>query len=449
MHDIMTNMDKLKEIFNDSISRNVIENNLYQKYNVKKGLRNEDGTGVLVGLTRICDVVGYQRDKDKKIDIEGKLYFRGYELQDLCNNMLPNYGFEEIAYLILFGKLPSESELKTLIKEIANNYQLPDGYIPSYILRYPSINVMNKIQRSLLMLYSTDPNPDDTSLENIFSQGISIVSKLIPIAIYAYQAKNHFFCNESLYIHHIDESLSIAENILRLLRPDKQYSQAEVAILNLLLIIHIDHGVGNNSTFTNSVIASTDTDIYSCFSASVGSLKGRKHGGANISSLKMMKAVIAEIGVYATDEEIENIILRILDKDFFDNSGLVYGIGHAVYTKSDPRARILVKKAESLAIEKNQLPSLNFYKRFESIAKKVLFAKKHKNICANVDFYSGLIYEMLKIPEDLYTPLFVISRSWGWLAHDIENKLYANKIIRPAGKYVGEINDYIKMEDRK
>jgi citrate synthase len=311
------------------------------------------------------------------------------------------------------------------------------------------MNVMNKIQRALLMLYSEDENADNTTVENTLKQGISILAKLTSIAVYAYQSKNHFFNEESLYIHQIDSSVSIAENILRLLRPNKEYLPEEVRILDLLLVVHIDHGSGNNSTFVNSVIASTNTDIYSSFSASVGSLKGTKHGGANISCLRMMDTIIREIGLDANDDQIEAIINRILDKKFFDGSGLIYGMGHAVYTMSDPRAMIIKHEALKLAKIKKQELRLEFYSRFENITKKVVMARKNINICSNVDFYSGLVYGMLDIPEDLFTPLFVISRSCGWIAHNIENKLYANKIIRPAGRYVGDLYEYVKMEDRK
>jgi citrate synthase len=442
-------MEDIIKIFNETEKYNEIPNELYSKYGVKKGLRNEDGTGVLIGLTKICDVVGYKIIDSKKIDEEGQLYLRGYKISDICENVSSNFAYEEVAYLVLFGKLPNLEQLNMFKKILAKNYQLPDGFIAQYILRYPSMNVMNKIQRALLMLYSEDENADNTTVENTLKQGISILAKLTSIAVYAYQSKNHFFNEESLYIHQIDSSVSIAENILRLLRPNKKYLPEEVRILDILLVVHIDHGSGNNSTFVNSVIASTNTDIYSAFSASVGSLKGTKHGGANISCLRMMDTIIREIGLDANDDQIEDIINRILDKKFFDGSGLIYGMGHAVYTISDPRAMIIKHEALKLAKIKKQELRLEFYSRFENITKKVVMDRKKINICSNVDFYSGLVYGMLDIPEDLFTPLFVISRSCGWIAHNIENKLYANKIIRPAGRYVGDLYEYVKMEDRK
>ena len=442
-------MEDIVKIFRETEEHNEIPNELYAKYGVKKGLRNEDGTGVLIGLTKICDVVGYKVIDGKKVDQEGHLYYRGYALADICDNLSGNYGFEEAAYLILFGKLPNREQLETFKKILSDNYQLPEGFIASYILRYPSMNVMNKIQRALLMLYSEDENAEDISVENTLIQGISIMAKVPQIAVYSYQAKNHFFNDASLYIHHVDSDVSIAENILRLLRPDKVYIPEEVKILDLLLILHLDHGCGNNSTFTNSVISSTNTDIYSAFSASVGSLKGPKHGGANISCLKMMNTIINEIGLRASDEEIENIIRKILNKEFYDGAGLIYGMGHAVYTITDPRSEMLKKEASKLAQIFKQDLRFDFYLRFEKITKKLMKETKGINICSNVDFYSGLVYDMLNIPEELFTPLFVVARSCGWLAHNIENKLYSNKIIRPAGRYVGDLYEYVKMEDRK
>lgn len=442
-------MNEIIKIFNETKKHNEIPNELYSKYGVKKGLRNEDGTGVLIGLTKICDVVGYKIIDDKKVDQEGKLYYRGYNLNDICDNMRTDFVYEEVAYLILFGKLPTSEQLESFKKILAENYQLPDGFISQYILRYPSMNVMNKMQRALLMLYSEDENADDTSVENTLKQGISILAKLPSIAVYAYQSKNHFFNDESLYIHHIDVGVSIAENILRLLRPNKKYLPEEVKILDLLLVVHLDHGSGNNSTFANSVIASTNTDIYSSFSGSIGSLKGTKHGGANITCLKMMNTIINEIGLDASDEKIKTVINKLLDKQFFDGSGLIYGMGHAVYTISDPRAMVIKHEAIKLAKIKNQELRLDFYIRFEALTKEIIMERKNMNICSNVDYYTGLVYNMLDIPEDLFTPLFVISRSCGWIAHNIENKLYSNRIIRPAGRYVGELYDYVKMEDRK
>ncbi len=430
------------EIFKKYISENKIPNELYKKYNVKKGLRNEDGTGVLIGLTRIADVVGYVRDsEDKKIDIPGELYYRGIPLQTLYEKVASSNqtGYEEICFLLLFGFLPSKKELTIFKRELRSKYDLPEGYLAANILKAPSINIMNKIQRSLLLLYSYDDNPDKCNVENILRQGLSIIAKLPAIMVYSYAAKRHLINNQSLLIHPVRHDLCIAESILYLLRGEDNYTQEEVKILDLLMIVHADHGAGNNSTFASLVVSSTDTDIYSSFAAAVGSLKGPKHGGANVTCKHMMDEVIKEIGLKASDEEILNIVKRILNKDFFDNRGLVYGIGHAVYTISDPRCILLKNKATEVAKMANKVDYFEFYKRFEDIACNYIKEVKGINISANVDFYSGLIYDMLKIPEDLFSPLFVASRAVGWLAHNIEEKINSGRIIRPAGQYVGGI----------
>lgn len=443
-------MPNILNIFQNAILENTIDNNLYTIHDVKKGLRNEDGTGVLIGLTRIADVVGYEKIDSKKIDAEGQLYYRGISIFDLAKNLDTHKicGFEEICFLILFGHLPNQEELDIFMKELQSLYTLPDGFLANNILRYPGMNIMNKMQRSLLMLYDTDENADDCSVENTFKQGLSIIAKMPAMLAYAYQAKAHVLHNESLYIHHPDTNASIAENILRMIRPDCKYTELEAKILDLLLVLHADHGSGNNSTFTNIVVSSTNTDIYSAFSASVGSLKGPRHGGANIANKNMMKAIIDEIGLDASIEDMRNIAYRLLDKDFYDQKGLIYGMGHAVYTLSDPRSVILKQQAQLLAKEKNMEKEFLFYSQFEQVAKEVIYERKHVHVCSNVDFYSGFVYEMMNIPEDLYSPLFVASRSVGWLAHNIENKLYCNRIVRPAGKYVGETIEYIPMEKR-
>ncbi|MBQ9841427.1 MAG: citrate synthase [Erysipelotrichaceae bacterium] len=443
-------MLNILNIFQKAILENTIDNNLYTIHDVKKGLRNEDGTGVLIGLTRVADVVGYEKIDGKKVDTEGQLYYRGISIFDLTQNLDKHKicGFEEICFLILFGHLPNQEELDIFMKELQSLYTLPDGFLANNILRYPGMNIMNKMQRSLLMLYDTDENADDCSVENTFKQGLSIIAKMPAMLAYAYQAKAHVLHNESLYIHHPDTNASIAENILRMIRPNCKYTELEAKILDLMLVLHADHGAGNNSTFTNIVVSSTNTDIYSAFSASVGSLKGPRHGGANIANKNMMKAIIDEIGIDASIEDMRNIAHRLLDKDFYDQKGLIYGMGHAVYTLSDPRSVILKQQAQLLAKEKNMEKEFLFYSQFEQVAKEVIYQRKNVHVCSNVDFYSGFVYEMMNIPEDLYSPLFVASRSVGWLAHNIENKLYCNRIVRPAGKYVGETMKYIPMEKR-
>lgn len=445
-------MDKrIEEIFKQAKITNNIPNEDYTKWGVKKGLRNDDGTGVLIGLTRIADVEGYQKIDGKKVDSEGELYYRGIKLTDIVRNIDADnfYGFEEISFLILFGHLPNREELEIFKEELRKNYELTPEFLSTNILNNPSMNVMNKIQRSLLMMYEYDDNPDDSSVENTLRQGLTIISKLPSISCYAYFAKHHLLDGGSLIIHHMEQDKSIAENILTLLRTDKKYTKEEAELLDLMLVLHIDHGAGNNSTFTDIVVSSTGSDLYSCMSASVGALKGPKHGGANMQVKGMLNQVITEIGLDASDSQIEDIVHRILNKDFYDKKGLIYGIGHAVYTLSDPRAEIIKEKAKEVAIANGLEKKFDFYKRFEKIAKEIISKEKNKSVSANIDFYSGLIYEMLGIPEDLYTPMFVCARAVGWLAHNIENKLYCDRIVRPAGKYVGEKADYVPMEERK
>ncbi len=441
--------EKIKEIFNQSVIDNNIPGEEYTRWNVKKGLRNEDGTGVLIGLTRIADVVGYKVIDGKKTSCEGELLYRGIKLTDITRNFDRSgiYGYEETAFLILFGHLPDREELEAFRSELAGNYELTTGFMNKYIFNDPGSHVMNKIQTLLLAMYESDDDPDDPGVENTLRQGLNIIAKFPSIMCYSYAVKHHQRDGGSLIIHHVDKNKSIAENILGMLRPDQKYTPEEAKLLDLMLVMHMDHGSGNNSTFTNIVVSSTDTDLYSSLSASVGSLKGPRHGGANISVQRMMDAVIGEIGFGASDEQIEDIIHRILKKEFGDGSGLVYGIGHAVYTLSDPRAEILKKKIEELY--RHDLKVFDFYVRFENIARRILKEERGKDVSSNIDFYSGLIYKTLGIPEELYTPLFACARTVGWLAHNIENKLYCNRIVRPAGKYVGSESEYIDLEDRK
>lgn len=429
--------DKIIEIFNEARLSNQIPHELYQKYNVKKGLRNEDGTGVLIGLTRIADVIGYRYVNGNKENCEGDLIYREIPIRKLCK-LLNNdrSGFEKTCFLILFGHLPNEIEFNQFQKQLQENYEITNEFLATNILRHPSNNIMNKIQRALLMLYSYDSNADDTSLEHTLLTGISLLAKMPAIISYAYQAKAHFFENKSLIIHQINPEYSIAENILHLLKPDGLFTKEEAHILDLLLIVHADHGSGNNSTFTNIVVSSTDTDLYSCFAASVGSLKGLRHGGANVTCKQMMDQIIDHISVNATDDEIDEIIQLIINKQFFNQKGLLYGFGHAVYTISDPRCEIIKDAAYDLAVQKNAVNHYNFYVRFENRVKNYFKQEKNRDICANVDYYSGFVYHLLNIPEDLYSPLFVCSRTIGWLAHNIEEKLYSNRIIRPAGKFI-------------
>lgn len=433
----------LKTILEHAIKDNQIDNELYSFYNVKKGLRNEDHTGVLVGLTQIADVVGYERADSKKIECEGRLYYRGYEIRDLMKifDFSHHRGFEQCSFLLLFGHLPSDAEMDLFLDYYRQNTALPQDFLELNILRMPGKNLMNKIQQAILMLYAYDDKADDITPYNTLIQGLSLMAKMPSIIAYSYQTKIHNFDDQSLIIHRVLPDESISETILRLTRSDGKYTQTEAEVLDSMLVLHADHGGGNNSTFTNVVISSTGTDLYSSMAGSVGALKGPRHGGANQAVVEMMKAVIQEIGYCEDEAVVRDLIERIVDKKFYDGKGLVYGMGHAVYTLSDPRSCILQEKAAILAKEKGMEKEFAFYQRFEKCAKEVLWEKKHKHVSSNIDFYSGFVYEMLNIPFELVAPLFVCARMVGWLAHNIEDKCYCDKIVRPATKYVGTIKE--------
>lgn len=446
-------MDKniyLAQFYGKSQNYTNIPSAWYKKYGVKRGLRNEDNTGVLIGLTRVADVVGYQRDDaGNKVDTDGILYYRGVDIKELVTKERhQGFLYEEACFLLLFGYLPNQQELERFCTILQDSYDLPEEFLEMNLLRLPGKNLMNKLQHSLLTLYNYDPDPDNTDVYQTLRKGLNIMSKLPSIACYAYMSKIHYYDRQSLVIHYPRKDYSIAENILYMLRPDSKFSEKEAKLLDVMLFLHADHGGGTNSTFTNVVVASTDTDIYSTMVSSIGSLKGPRHGGANVKVADMMDRVIADVGLNATDEQLNEVIHRILARKFENRSGLVYGFGHAVYTLSDPRAEILRHFCGIVAKEKKQEDIFNFYKRFEKAAIKVLTEEKNAHMCSNVDYYSGLAYTMLGIPRDLFTPLFVISRTVGWLAHNIENKLFDNRIIRPAAKYVGDLMDFVPMEDR-
>lgn len=439
----------IAQVYGKSMNYTDIPNHLFKEYNVKKGLRNEDGTGVRVGLTRVSDVFGYDFKDGQKINAPGRLYYRGYSLDDLvAGKGDSHYGFEEVCFLLLFGYLPNKAALANFSNAIKDSYALPEEFLEKNLMRTTSPNLMNTLQTMVLMLYNYDEDPDNTDVYQTVLKGLNILAKLPAITCYAYQNKIHHYERESLFIHYAKKDYSIAENFLHMTRQDSQFTPDEANLLDILLMIHADHGGGNNSTFTNVVVSSTGTDIYSSMSASIGSLKGPRHGGANIRCSQMLKAVIDEIGFNASDKKIREITQKLLAKDFYDHSGLIYGLGHAVYTESDPRANILKNCCESLARKKNRTSEFEFLTRFEAIAKETLFERNGRTVSNNVDFYSGFAYDMLQIPKDMFTPMFVCSRTIGWLAHNVENKLYDGKIMRPATKYIGETMEYKKMEDR-
>ncbi len=426
-----------------------IPNNLFTEYNVKKGLRNEDGTGVRIGLTRISDVVGYTQDeKGNVIPCDGDLLYRGYSIRDLIRNRHGNFGFEETCFLLLFGYLPDKQEFENFKTCLSMRYELPESFLANELLLKPARNLMNKLQSAVLSLYNYDDSPDETDVYQNLLKGINLIAKFPALGCYAYYTKVHSFDRSSLIIHYPRREYSMAENILYMLRPDGKFTDHEANLLDAILLIHADHGGGNNSTFTNVVVGSTGTDLYSAISASIGSLKGPKHGGANISVAKMMRQIIADTDYTGNKDQLREIINRILDRDYFDQSGLIYGFGHAVYTLSDPRAEILRRLCRNLAEEQGCMYKFTFYKLFEDTVKEVMREKKGITVASNVDLYSGLAYSMLGIPEELFTPLFATARVAGWVAHNLENKLYDGKIMRPATKYVGEKQEFIPMSQR-
>lgn len=429
-------MDFLEKEYNQSLIDGYIDNKLYDELNVKRGLRNNNGTGVLVGLTKISDVYGYEVKDGVKIPAEGHLYYRDIDIYDLAKVDKDCFGYERTCFLILFGHIPSKEELDEFKKLISNNYALPDGFLENIILKNVSNSIMNHLARSVLSLYSFDKDPDNTDPLELLKKGINLIAKMPSIISYSLQAKTHYIDNDSLHIHNPKPEYSIAENVLYLSRNDGKFSELEAETLDLALTIHADHGGGNNSTFTNVVVSSTDTDLYSAISAGICSLKGPRHGGANQAVIDMMNFIINDISLDATDDEIYSVVCKLLDKEYYDKKGLIYGIGHAIYTMSDPRCVLLKKKCSELSSKLSD-KKFSFYEKFERIAISELEKRKGTAYCANVDYYSGLTYSLLNIPRDLFIPIFATARTVGWVAHIIETKLYCNKIIRPATKYVG------------
>jgi citrate synthase len=440
----------INELSKIAEKNNIINPEFYKRYDVKRGLRNENGTGVLVGLTKIGNVHGYTVKDGQRLPDEGKLTYRGIDLEAIVEGFQSEnrFGFEETCYLLLFGELPNKSCLEKFKKVLGNYRYLPDGFTEDMILKFPSNNIMNKLQRSILAAYSFDDNPDDTSIRNIVRQSIELIARIPTMVAYGYQAKAHYYDNQSLFIHSPRPDLGIAENILYMIRPDNHYTKTEAETLDLALVIHAEHGGGNNSAFATHVVSSTGTDTYSAIAAAVGSLKGPKHGGANIKVMEMMDDIKRNLKDWTNHNEIRNYLIKILNKEAFDGAGLIYGIGHAIYTLSDPRAKLLKKKALELAKEKGRIEEFNFYKNVEDISIKIFKELKGIDISANVDFYSGFVYDMLNIPCELYTPIFAISRIAGWCAHRIEQVASEPRIIRPAYKNVKDKETYIPIEKR-
>ena len=419
---------------------------------ILRGLRYDDGTGVMVGCTKVGNVQGYHVVDGEKEPMEGNLQYRGYALKDLVNAYVTEgrFGFTEVAYLLLFGNLPDRDRYE-MFRDVMHEFTaLPPNFVEDMIIKQPSRDIMNKLGRSVLTLYSSDPNPDELSVENLMRQSMELVARFHLIVAYAYVVKRHYFDNESLYIHRPKPELSLAENFLQLIRPDQKYTPEEARLLDLCLVCHAEHGGGNNSTFTCRAVSSTGTDTYSAIAAAVGSLKGPKHGGANRQVLDQFEQIKANVKDWADDEEVAAYVRRILMRQAGDGSGLVYGMGHAVYTLSDPRAVILKKAARTLAQQRGMLDELELMEAVERVTPG-LFAEvtgSEKAMCANVDMYSGLIYQMLNIPPELFTPLFAIARIPGWCAHRMEEILTGGRIYRPAYKPLIHHRDYIPMDQR-
>lgn len=448
----LTNQD-LKVLCDAYRKNNFIDPEISEKLGVKRGLRNADGTGVLAGLTNICDVIGYQRDENNNIiPIDGKLIYRGIDLNDIVNEAITQdrFLFEEVAWLLLFGSLPNKETLDNFRRILETHRELPDGLAETQIMAAPSPNLMNKMARSVLAMYSYDEEAENTSLENVIKQSINLIAEMPSMMVYAYQTKKHAYDHESLYFHYPKPGLSTAENILAMYRLDQNYTREEARLLDLCMIVHADHGGGNNSAFTTRVLSSTGTDTYSAIASAILSLKGPKHGGANLMVMKQLDEILANVKDVHSDEEMKDHLTKIINKEAGDHSGLIYGIGHAVYTKSDPRAQILKKHSKDLAYEKGMQREYDCLCQIEKLAPVVFKELKGstKNVCANVDLFSGLVYRILGISEELFTPIFAISRVAGWCAHRMEEVEFANRIIRPAYKYVGDEKQYISLDKR-
>ncbi len=445
--------DDISELANLCMKNLPIDPELYSQYEVKRGLRDINGKGVLAGLTDISKIKSYIVEDNDMIPCEGKLYYQGVDVEDIVAGFIKEkrFGFEETTYLLLFGTLPTPEELDKM-KKILSDYRLslPTNFVRDIILKAPSKDMMNTLQRSILTLYAYDDRADDTSIPNVLRQCLQLISVVPLLAVYGYQAYSHYHDGNSLYIHAPQPHLSTAENLLYLLRPDCQYSELEARILDLALVLHAEHGGGNNSTFTTHVVTSSGTDTYSSMAASLGSLKGPKHGGANIKVTKMFDDMKVQVKDWNDEEQVKEYLKKLLHKEAFDKAGLIYGMGHAVYSLSDPRAKVFKKFVEQLSVEKGFEKEYQLYANVERLAPEVIAEERkiYKGVSANVDFYSGFVYQMLGLPTELFTPLFAVARMAGWSAHRLEELINQGKIIRPAYKAVKKKQMYIPMDER-
>ena len=444
---------RVKELSVVAKKSTIIKEEYYEQHDCKRGLRDINGKGVLVGLTEISEIIASKTDENgERVPCHGELYYRGILLDDIVRGFVreKRFGFEEVTYLLLFGHLPNQKELEEFSSMIAVLRVLPSGFLRDVIMKRPSVDMMNVLQRSVLTLYAYDENPDDIGIDNVLLQCMDLIAKFPMLAVYGYQVFRHYHEDCSLIIHKPDAKMSTAESILHMLRPDGEYTQLEAKLLDLCLVLHAEHGGGNNSTFTDHVVTSSGTDTYSAIAASLGSLKGPRHGGANVKVIQMMHNIRENVDPNDNDS-IRKYLNEILDKKAFDKSGLIYGMGHAVYSISDPRAKILKSFIKPLAIEKGLEEEYRFYSKVEKIAPEVISARRriYKGVSANIDFYSGLIYSMLGIPMELFTPIFAMARMSGWSAHRIEELSNNGKIIRPAYDAVAAHQPYVKLTDRK
>lgn len=443
---------KILELSEICMKNSVINPELYGKYDVKRGLRDISGRGVLTGLTDISEIQSYIMEEEDMIPCDGQLFYRGINIQEIVSGFIKEkrFGFEETAYLLMFGQMPNRTQLEEFNRILGEYRTLPTSFVRDIIMKAPSADMMNTLARSVLTLYSYDDAADDISIPNVIRQCLQLTALFPLLSVYGYQAYRHYHDGQSLYIHTPDPNLSTAENILRLLRPDSSYTELEARILDVALVLHAEHGGGNNSTFTTHVVTSSGTDTYSSVAASLGSLKGPKHGGANIKVVRMIEDMKEVVKNWEDEEEVGRYLTALLHKEAFDKAGLIYGMGHAVYSLSDPRANIFKHFVESLSKEKGKEEEFKLYSMVERLAPEIISKERkiYKGVSANIDFYSGFVYSMLDLPLELYTPIFAIARIAGWGAHRVEELINAGKIIRPAYKSISERVEYVPLDER-
>lgn len=451
MSDSHSNDAILASMTRAASNKSKINPELYTKYNVKRGLRNNDGTGVLVGLTEVGEVMSYIVDDAERVPVEGKLFYRGYEVTDLVNGFYQKrFGYEEIAFLLMTGELPTEQELIDFNQLLSSRRPLPTGFTEDMILKAPSPDVMNKLARSVLALYSYDENPDSVDLKNVYRQCVELIARFPVLISYGYMARRHYVEGQSLFIHDPKPEYNTAQNILHLIRPDGEFTELEARVLDLAMALHAEHGGGNNSSFVTHAVSSSGSDTYSVIAAAVGSLKGPQHGGASNKAYAMMTELGENVKDWNNDGQVKDYLAKIMRKEAFDRSGLIYGIGHAVYTLSDPRTKLLKHYAKELAVASGKEDFFDLYLKVEELAPEVFheIKKSDKIVCANVDYYAGLVYSMLGIPPVLFTPMFACARIAGWSAHRIEELISGGRIMRPAYKCVSKRRPYTPIDER-